>query len=132
MLANQQPNRNILLIYNNSDIREMLTQVLLFEGYDLKEVEDGLAAIGYLQSNSPPCLILLNIDELEAISEIEQFFRHSSIPIVAISEDLKSKHRAASLGADAYLTKPLDYDQLLNTICLLISSKEVKKAAVTA
>lgn len=111
--------KNILIIEDNEAIVNILVEYLSKSGYFLKYVTNGLHGIKEVQKNHFD-LILLDItlpfksgDEI--LKEIRTF---SNIPIIIISaKDLvRTKVDLLKLGADDYITKPFDLDEVIARI----------------
>ena len=108
---------------------DMLKNILSkrFENYEIYQAFDGFEA-GRLISEIKPMVILLDID-LPGIDghslcrKIKSDMQLASPVIVAISglgEESESE-KIISEGADAFFPKPIDYDELTNTVKDLVS-----------
>jgi CheY-like chemotaxis protein len=115
-----QCGRTILVVDDDSAIRETLAELLQDEGYVVVTAVNGRDALDKLRSHSPgrPCVILLDLmmpvmTGAEFHAEQQKDPVLSSIPVVVISadRDLKSK----SFGSD-YLSKPVRIDTVLGAI----------------
>jgi CheY-like chemotaxis protein len=129
-MNNSAPNKHILIVEDDLDTSEVLALVLAGEEYQVSTAVNGIEAIELLVSLQFPALILLDLkmpkmNGWEFIAAIKQSSAYSSIPVVIISADNNSRFKAAQMGATAYITKPLEFDLLLNTICLLVSGHAV-------
>jgi CheY-like chemotaxis protein len=129
MHASQQE-RNVLLIEDNHEMRDMLTQVLLCEGYRVHAVNSSGKANEYLCSGQPYSLILLDprmpcTNGWELLAEVKRNPASASTPVVVMSNNLGNKQKAVCLGATAFIPKPLDIDLLLDTLCLITASVTV-------
>ena len=113
---------DILIIDDDSSIREMLRLFLELKGYTVASAINGQDALDYLrQSPEPPQLILLDLMmPVMSGSEFRTVQRQTtalaSIPVALISADANLRDSAPALNADAYLPKPIDFDLLLATI----------------
>jgi CheY-like chemotaxis protein len=102
-------------------MRESLAEVLALEGYRVHGCAHGQEALAHLQSAPLPGLILLDL-RMPVMNgwvfrdQQRQDPRLSSIPVILISGVDDVAQQAAALGATAYLTKPIDIDDLLNTV----------------
>lgn len=123
-------NRNILIIEEDSESAELLWQILVAEGYHVFIANGSTRAQEYLQQNLTFDLIMIEPnmpcgDGWELLADIRHYPYHSQTPIVVVSNNNNGEQRAACLGADTYLAKPLDIDLLLDTICLLTTTISV-------
>lgn len=110
------PARPILIVEDDSDLREMMEQLLTLEGYTAATAANGREALEYLRRAEAPELILLDLmmpvmDGWEFRREQERDPHLASVPVVVLSA--LDQHRARDIGATAFLKKPLDFDRLL-------------------
>jgi two-component system chemotaxis response regulator CheY len=99
----------------------------LAEGrYEVKSAETGYEAIRKARMYRPTLIVmdlkLPQMDGIEAIRRIREF--DSKVPILAITAypDHYSKKRAMAAGASAFLNKPFNVPELLETIGRLLES----------
>ena len=113
--------RSILIVEDDLDVREALTQVLEFEGYAVAGVTNGQEALDRLRAGEHPSLILLDLmmpvmDGLQFRAAQMRDPSLAHIPVIVISADGKVDQKVASLGVAGYMKKPLDVDSLLALI----------------
>jgi CheY-like chemotaxis protein len=111
----------ILIVEDDFDIREALTQILETEGYPVAGATNGREALDYLSSHQPPCVILLDLmmpvmDGWQFREAQQRDPNLSKIPVVVISADASVMQKAASINAVGYLKKPIELDHLLEII----------------
>jgi CheY-like chemotaxis protein len=112
----------VLIVEDDPDVRELLAQILVEEGYGVAVAENGIGAIRYLRSNRvPPRVILL--DWRMPKSDGSDFCRLqradaqlSQIPVVLMTGDLRADERSSELGAAELLIKPVEADRLLEVV----------------
>jgi CheY-like chemotaxis protein len=114
-------NGPILVVDDDSDIRDMMELVLQMRGYDVVSARDGEDAIEQLQRGPRPSLVLLDlmlprIDGVEVVRTIKADPRLAPIPVVIISGDTAAREKARQGGADACLLKPIELDELVHTV----------------
>jgi CheY-like chemotaxis protein len=120
------PVGNVLIVEDDPDTREMLTMLLSTEGFHAVAAEDGLEALHLLRTvrhRAPhvPCLVLLDL-KMPRLGGGE--FRRAqlgdptvaSVPVAVMSGASDAEQRAQALGAVATLTKPIDFDMLLDVV----------------
>ncbi len=111
---------NILLVDDDRQTRLKLTRILEAQGHTVNAVEGGQTALKTLAGELFD-VILLDIlmpgmDGFEVLETLKADTRLSNIPVIVISavEDEHSEDKCMQLGAQAYLSKPVDAN-LLNT-----------------
>jgi DNA-binding response OmpR family regulator len=111
--------QTILVVDDEQSWRELLRQVLEAHGYRVEATSDGEEALA-VALTSPPSLVLLDrlmpgMDGLELCSLLRRHERTQDVPILMLTvrQDTASKVGALEAGADDYLTKPCDFDELL-------------------
>ena len=113
--------RPLLLVEDDADVRDAIAATLRDEGYVVAEAENGRLARGWLQRNSDPCLVLLDLwmpvmSGMELRERMVQDPRLAALPLVVVSAAGDGKARAEEMGAIGYLRKPLDLQDLLATV----------------
>ena len=109
--ANKQ---TILLVEDNADALEALTQILEHEGYLVATACEGHQALDYLARHPAPNLIMLDLmmpgmNGWEFRSELAKVPAFANVPIVVMTALADS----AKIIADAIVSKPIDLQRLL-------------------
>lgn len=102
----------VMVVEDESDIREILKNLLEEEGFQVVALDNGLNLMAELQSNRPDLLLLDQIlpgkTGVEAVREVRASQNFGRLPIIMVTglsgED--DKVNALDLGADDYVTKP--------------------------
>ena len=130
--------RHLLVVDDVPANRRMLIDLLAPLGFELHEACDGEQALQQAR-RLPIDLVLMDnvmpvLDGLEATRRLRRTPRVAAVPIIAISASAQSSDRAASLdaGADAFLTKPVNADELLERIGALLRLRWTTTAATQA
>lgn len=112
----------ILVVEDDRTIAELLRETLEIEGYRTVNALSGEEAIRYALREMPQLIILdIMLPKMNGYEVIQHLRAHPKtvhIPIIALSArvTLADKVQAFELGADSYLTKPFDTDELLARI----------------
>ena len=106
---------------------EMLTAILDRQGVFCTAVANGREALDALESNPDVDLILLDLqmpvmDGFEVLSHCKNNPYLSDIPIIVLTSDYHEKIKSLKLGADDFLAKPYDLDELTLRISKLVMS----------
>ncbi|HCK66587.1 MAG TPA: hypothetical protein DHW49_10010 [Anaerolineae bacterium] len=108
----------ILIVEDDPDVAEMLTAYFRSQEYDVSTVNWGEDGVRSAQQ-SPPDLAILDIrlpdiDGYEVAHRLRKDRRTSDIPIIFLTEkrDRSDKLQGLEIGADDYITKPFDIQEL--------------------
>jgi twitching motility two-component system response regulator PilH len=121
MLAALPTGKRVLLIDDDFLLREMVTLTLAGDGYMIATAANGDDAFERLRQFERPNLILLDLtmprmDGLHFRRRQQEDTQLASIPVVVCSAAGDIEQQASSLGARAYLQKPVDTGCLLDTV----------------
>jgi CheY-like chemotaxis protein len=110
--------RRILIVEDNSDVRESLRLVLEMAGHKIFEADSGLSAVTCAIANCPDIALidigLPGIDGYEVARRIRAASEARGMVLIALTgyglpED---RLRAEDAGFDAHLVKPVDFERL--------------------
>nr|WSY55006.1 HAMP domain-containing protein [Streptomyces sp. NBC_00886] len=133
------PGRRVLIV--DDDIRNVfaLTHVLGRVGMPVLYAENGREGVETLERNPDVELVLMDImmpemDGYETIAAIRRAPRWTGLPIVALTAKAMPGDREKSIarGANDYVPKPVDIDQLLTVVCALLDPEAVDTETGTA
>lgn len=113
--------RSILIVEDDLDLREALSEVLRDEGYTVAMAADGREALDHLRRQSRPSLILLDLtmpvmNGWQFRAEQRQDPDLSGIPVVVLSAGDRLAEQVAPLGITDYVRKPIQLSHLLRLI----------------
>lgn len=116
MLSSRE--KYILVVDDLADNLFLLKTILESEGYTVDVASNGKAALDKVQSVLPDLMLLdvmmPDMTGYEVTQRIRQSDRLSSIPIVLITaHDEASLDQGQAVGADGFIRKPIDFDELL-------------------
>src|SRR5947209_5372843 len=124
----------ILVVDDEADIVEFLTTVLRDEGYTTITARDGAEAMVTLRDSQPALMILdLMMPRMNGFEVLDNVRRETSIPRPAILVlSAKSTHQdilqALEKGADDFIPKPFDLEDLLLRVRVWLDRAKPKKA----
>jgi DNA-binding response OmpR family regulator len=124
----------ILIADDDPDIRQLVIYALADEGHEVSVAKNGREAIDHV-AESPPELMLLDImmpemDGYDVLRELDERNIKGFTKVLVLSA--KGSERdwklGYDLGADRYMTKPFDPDELLQTVndMLTASNEELE------
>ncbi|MEN8242147.1 MAG: response regulator [Chloroflexota bacterium] len=111
-------NARILIVEDDTDISNMLKIYFGGQGYDVEIAGRGFAALEKTRQNLPHLIVLdimlPDIDGYEVCSRLRTSTRTSHIPIIFLTQkdERSDKLQGLELGADDYITKPFDIEEL--------------------
>lgn len=117
--------KRILVVEDDTSIRELLVELLESEGYAVASAINGLEGIRYLEANNHPDLILIDLmmpvmDGYAFRTEQLKNENWSKIPTVVMSAEANAKEKMKSFNISAFLSKPVELDTILNTVSQFI------------
>ncbi|MGH7826386.1 MAG: response regulator [Candidatus Binatia bacterium] len=128
----------ILLVEDNIDLIDLLSNALKFLAFEAVIARDGLAAVELAESANPDLIImdigLPKLNGMDAITKIRANPKTKFIPIIAATARAMRGDRESCLrgGCDAYLAKPFSLQELSDTIELILQNQPIRKIASRA
>lgn len=126
MLSNKK--FSILLVEDEEHLQEALKLNLELEGYEVSISADGAMALKMVEKEYFDLIILdVMLPEVDGITVCETIrLKNSEVPILMLSSKSSSADKVLGLkkGADDYMAKPFNLDELLLRISKLIKKSE--------
>ena len=127
---------NILVIEDNKNMRKLICATLKQNGYSTFEAEDGEVGLDVLDTTHIDLIIcdimMPNMDGYELTETLRDGHCETPIIIVTAKEQLEDKKKGFSIGADDYMVKPIDFEELILRIgAILRRSKIVNDHKIT-
>jgi CheY-like chemotaxis protein len=113
--------RRILIVEDDTDLREALSDILRDEGYHVSSAGDGREALDHLRRELRPSLILLDLtmpvmNGWQFRAEQRQDPDLSGIPVVVLSAGEHLAEQMQALEIEEFVRKPIELDHLLKKI----------------
>lgn len=112
--------RRILVAEDDAEIRQALTDMLEFSGYESRTVANGTEALALLDSWQPDAIVLdMLMPEMDGPAFLARLHARpggSTVPIVLLSALRDLETRASGLPVAAIVAKPFDVDDLLGAL----------------
>ena len=119
---------SILLVEDEENLHEALRLNLELEGFDVTSAFDGVAALKSVENEYFDLIILdVMLPEMDGINVTETIrLRNNEVPILILSAKNSSADRVLGLkkGADDYLTKPFNLEELLLRVHKLVEKNQ--------
>ena len=120
---------NILIVDDESTIRETLSLILSEEGYRCHTSANGEKALKMVQEQNYDLIItdlkMPRMGGLDLLKEVKNIAPGTSVMIITAYATLESAIQALRLGAYDYIIKPLDFDDVILRIKRLMEHREL-------
>lgn len=108
---------HMLIVEDDADIRMGLREFFSMEGYEVATAEDGEVALTAMQNAETCDIVLLDImlpkkDGFEVLRDAQEMGFSAPVLVLTAKGEQESKLRGFGLGADDYLTKPFNVEEL--------------------
>ena len=109
----------ILVVEDNTGIKEILDYILKDDGHEVISCPDG-SSLAELERTKPDLILMDDMLEgtrgSELCLQLKQDYNTQNIPVILTSARAGLKETAEKCKADNYLEKPFDIDQLIRII----------------
>lgn len=125
--------KRILVVDDDPAVAESLTMRLQLEGYDVDAVGDGEAAVAAFHTQVPDLIILdLMLPGMDGIEVCRMIRAESGVPIVMLTARSETDElvRGLEAGADDYVIKPPNSDELLARIRARLRSSSIEPGSI--
>jgi DNA-binding response OmpR family regulator len=118
--------RNILLVEDEEALLNILGTILGDEGYEVKKSLGAEEALRLCENHQPDLIIcdgkMGGMDGFAMLEKLKATEKFKNIPFVFLTalNDTEGKKKGLRLGAQAYITKPFDVDELLEKVRNLV------------
>lgn len=110
---------DILIVEDDKELSDLLTDFLRAEGYIVSAVESGERAVELFEQYGARLVVLdINLPDMNGFAVCSELRKNADTPILIVSArtDKEDKLNGLDLGADDYIEKPYDIDILLAKI----------------
>ena len=117
----------ILLVEDEIDLNNVVTKYLKKNGYSIDSIFDGEEALDYLRYGEYDLVILdimmPKVNGFEVIKELRNNGDNTAILMLTARDSADDKVKGLDLGADDYIVKPFDFNELLARIRAVVRRK---------
>lgn len=112
----------VLIIEDESSIRENIEEMLELKGIETKGVQNGIQALNMLEEFNPTLilcdLMMPEMSGTDFLMHIKQDPRYSSIPLIFVTAraEVSEREKALELGAVDFVTKPFVFKDIFALI----------------
>jgi chemosensory pili system protein ChpA (sensor histidine kinase/response regulator) len=120
----------VMVVDDSLTVRKITSRLLTREGYQVVLAKDGVEALEQLVDVIPDVLLsdieMPRMDGFDLVRNIRADRRLKDVPVIMITSRTAEKHRkhALEIGANDYLGKPYDEDDLLRLIARFVKAKQ--------
>ncbi len=110
---------NILVIEDDLDIQELISEFLKAENYEVDTASDGVEGINKFKNGEYDLIILdLMLPNLDGFSTCKMIRNKSNVPIIILTalNDEKDQLKAFDFNVDDYITKPFSFNILIKRV----------------
>jgi two-component system OmpR family response regulator len=124
----------IMIVDDDPNIRELVSTLLQNHGFKACEAADGRAALQIVTHESPDLAIIdimmPNMDGFELCRHLRRYYENMPVLMLTAKGELASKVKGFGLGADDYLTKPFEDDELILRVQALLRRYKIETSQV--
>lgn len=122
----------ILIVEDNARLRRMMAMSLSHAGYHVLEAANGVEALDVLEQTSLSLMIvdlmMPTMDGFTLIEELRGSNHNLPVLIITAREALEDKRRGFKTGADDYLVKPVDMEEVLLRVEALLRRSHIAQS----
>jgi DNA-binding response OmpR family regulator len=131
-MAEYERSPRVLVVEDDEAIAQVLQRSLRLEGYDVKIAGDGIAALEEAHAFLPDLVVLdLGLPKLDGIEVARQLRSDDDVPILMLTarDALEARVEGLDVGADDYLVKPFERQELLARMRALLRRRPPRGSA---
>jgi len=123
-------NGRILVVDDEVNARTALAELLRDEGYDVETAADAFKALGKLESFAPDAVLtdlkMPGMDGIELVKKIQAMEDAPAVVVMTAFGAVQSAVEAMRAGAAEYLTKPINFDELLVVLTRVLEHQRLR------
>jgi two-component system cell cycle response regulator len=123
----------VLVVDDEAGNRELLEAILTEDGYRVEQADNGVRALAQATA-APPDLILLDLmmpgmNGFEVCQRLKQDPATASVPVIVVTAlaQIKDKEAALTSGADDFLTKPVNTEDLRTRVAAMLKVRGIRQ-----
>jgi DNA-binding response OmpR family regulator len=124
----------IMVVDDDLHIRELVRALLIDGGFEVCEAHDGQHALRIIMDESPDLLVIdvmmPNMDGYELCRALRRYYENVPVLMLTAKAELPSKVKGFEAGADDYLTKPFEGDELLLRVRALLRRYKIEASQI--
>jgi len=109
--------RDILIVDDDKQVREVLHQIFLTAGYNCRLAQDGREGVVMFKAARPPLTVtdlkMPNMTGIELLQQVREVDQDAAVIVLTGAADVKTAIESLKLGAYDFIMKPVNVDELL-------------------
>ena len=126
------PRPRVLVVEDDTDIADVLRRSLRLEGYDVRVAGDGVGALDEAAVFEPDAVVLdLGLPRLDGVEVTKKLRADGDVPILILTarDGVDARVEGLDSGADDYLVKPFERQELLARLRALLRRRPPRGSA---
>lgn len=123
MLTRTEQTRLILIVEDDNDTADLVTELLETSGFSAVTADSGEIALSEISNTQPDLVLLdLNLPDMAGLDVLRQVRANSLLPMIVLSGATHDKSKVIALeeGADDYVVKPFSPEELVARVNALL------------
>ena len=122
----------ILAVDDSCSMRQMVRVALEADGHQVREAQNGLEALEFLESEAVDLMItdlyMPTMDGPTLLKHVRQRTQHRFLPVLLLTTEngVEMKQRGRASGATGWLVKPFQPDQLRQVVARVLGAAQVR------
>jgi DNA-binding response OmpR family regulator len=120
----------ILIVDDDAYIRELVGTLLSGAGFDVSEAFDGRDALSKMTATNPDLAVIdvmmPNMDGFELCRHLRKYYENVPVLMLTAKTGLPDKVKGLGIGADDYLTKPFEGEELIARVKALLRRYKIE------
>lgn len=117
----------ILIVEDDQGIREFVEAELKHEGFEVETASDGRQALSVFEEKKPDIILLdIMLPQLSGLEVLRRIRKTSQVPVILVTArgETYDKVNGLNAGADDYLAKPFEIEELLARVRAVLRRTE--------
>jgi two-component system response regulator MprA len=126
-------NERILIIEDDQAILKLLQRGLAYEGYTVDTASDGRSGLNQARDHQPDLVILdWMLPGMDGLEVCHRLRMGGKVPILMLTakDAIQDRVQGLDAGADDYMVKPFDLDELLARVRALLRRTQTERIAI--
>ena len=123
-----------MIVDDDPNIRELVCALLHNSGFEICEADDGRAALQKMSAENPDLAVIdvmmPNMDGYELCRNLRKYYANLPVLMLTAKSDIGAKVKGFELGADDYLTKPFEGDELVMRVRSLLRRYKIEASQI--